>query len=272
MQSLLAILTGRTAEPGLDRAALELARIEYPRLDSGPFLAILDSFAGELSSRIGAGVAGTAYIAAANRFLFDELRFRGNSGDYYDPRNSCLNEVLTSRTGIPITLAVVYLEIARRLRQPVHGVGMPGHFIVQYHSPEYSAYIDVFHGGRLLSAEECYLLASETAGLVVERDPRLLSPVSGREILMRMLRNMRGVYVQRQAWNKALRAQDLLLAGDPSAAAEYKQRALLHARQRNFAAARSDFETYLSLHPAAADRPAIERQMQAFRGYQARLN
>src|SRR5260370_39322567 len=102
MHFLLELLTGRSEEPDLDRAALELAQIEYPALDIEPFLGILDSYAVELSERLGGRSSGSEYVEAANQYLFGELGFTGNSGNYYDPRNSCLNEVLTARTGIPI--------------------------------------------------------------------------------------------------------------------------------------------------------------------------
>src|ERR1035438_83017 len=125
MQPLLDLLTGRSEEPTLDRAALELARIEYPSLDIEPFIGILDSYAVELSERLAGRSGGAGYVEVANQYLFGELGFTGNAGNYYDPRNSCLNEVLTARTGIPIALAVVYLEIGRRLAQPVYTMPMP---------------------------------------------------------------------------------------------------------------------------------------------------
>ncbi len=147
MQSVLDLLAGRGGEIGLDRAALELARIEDPELVIEPFLGILDSYAVELSGRLGESAGGADYVACANEYLFGELGFKGNADDYYDPRNSCLNHVLTARTGIPISLAAVYLEIARRLARPVFGIGLPGHFLVQYRAEDFTAYIDVFRGG-----------------------------------------------------------------------------------------------------------------------------
>src|SRR5580692_10869656 len=204
MQAVLDLLTGRSDEPGLDRAALELGRIEYPGLAVEPFLGMLDSYAVELSERPGGRSGGADYVDAANRYLFGELGFTGNAGNYYDPRNSCLNEVLTARTGIPIALAVVYLEIGRRLAQPVFGIGLPGHFLVQYRDAQFSAFIDVFNAGRLLTAEACFELARQSTGIPLSDDPRMLAPASPREILTRMLRNLRGVYLHRQAYGKAL--------------------------------------------------------------------
>src|SRR5690242_7416298 len=180
MQELSDLLAGRDPGIELDEAALLLARIEYPGLDIQPFLQILDSYAAELDGR------GGSFVDAANQYLFDELGFTGNSADYYNPANSCLNEVLASKTGIPITLSVVYLEIARRLGKPVYGIGLPGHFIVQYDDGSFATYIDVFHGGRLLDEAGCAELAGSAA------NPNMLARVNKRQILARMINNLRG--------------------------------------------------------------------------------
>src|SRR5450755_2928730 len=169
MQPLLDLLTGGSDEVSLDRAALEVARIEHPNLDIAPFIAILDFYAAELSERLAGRAGGSGYVEAANQYLFAELGFKGNSANYYDPGNSCLNDVLTARTGIPITLAVVYLEVGRRLAQPVYGIGLPGHFLVQYRSAGFAAFIDVFHQGRLLTEEECFDLARQSTGAPLRR-------------------------------------------------------------------------------------------------------
>ena len=260
MQPLLDLLTGRGEDHGLDRAALELARIEYPSLNVEPFIGILDAYAVELSERLAGRSGGSDYVDTANQYLFGELGFTGNAANYYDPRNSCLNEVLTARTGIPITLAVVYLEIARRLAKPVYGIGFPGHFLVQYRDADFVAFIDVCHGGRLIATAE------------LSGDPRLLAPVGKRQILMRMLHNLRGVYFHRRAYGKALQTLDLLVAADPRSAEEYKLRGLVHLQMRNPAAARGDLEAYLRLAPEAGDRDEIERRLRSLRSYQAGLN
>lgn len=272
MQPLMDLLTGRSDALTLDRAALELARIEYPGLDPEPFIGILDSYAVELSERLGGVLGGSEYVEAANQYLFAELGFTGNEGNYYDPRNSCLNEVLTIRTGIPIALAVVYLEIARRLARPVYGIGLPGHFLVQYRDAEFSAYIDVFHGGRLLTAAACFELARQSAGMPLSDDPRMLAPVGKRQIVTRMLRNLRNVYFHRHAYTKALQTLDLLIAAEPEAAEEYRQRGVIHLQMRNRMAARNDLEAYLRLAPDATERAQIEESLRSLRSYQAGLN
>jgi regulator of sirC expression with transglutaminase-like and TPR domain len=272
MKGLLDLLAGRSAELELDRAALELARIEFPQLQCDPFIGMLDAHAVELGGRLDGRRSGRDYVEAANDYLFGELGFRGNTANYYDPRNSCLNEVLTARTGIPIALAVVYLEIGRRLGQPVCGIGLPGHFLVQYRGSDFTAFIDVFGGGRFLTAGECFDVARKAGGTPRENDARLLAPVSKREIVIRMLRNLRNVYLMRRSYGKALETLNLLLEADTGAAEEFKQRGLVHLRRGNLAAACADLERYLRLAPDAPDSEEIAKQLRAARNGQARLN
>jgi len=150
MALLGAMLKGDVAGE-LDAAALEMAAIERPDLDPAPYLDTLDQLASEIATRLGRGHDGPKFVRVANQYLFEELSFRGNESEYYDPRNSCLDAVLDRRTGIPITLSVIFIEVARRLGQPVTGIGLPGHFIVQYDDGKYSTFADPFHGGKLLT-------------------------------------------------------------------------------------------------------------------------
>ena len=272
VERLLDLLAGRGDDLELDRAALELARIEYPGLEIEPFVAVLDSHAMELGGRLGTCSGGPDYVDAANQYLFGELGFTGNSQNYYDTRNSCLNEVLTDRTGIPITLAVIYLEIARRLAKPVYGIGLPGHFVVQYRDESFSTFIDVFHGGRLLTPAQCFALAGEVTGGEISQDPRLLAPVGKRQIVIRMVNNLRGIYSSRRAYGKALQTLNLLLAADPDAAEVYKQRGIVQIQMRNLRAARADLESYLRLAPEAEDRAEVEKHLRAVRKFLAGLN
>jgi regulator of sirC expression with transglutaminase-like and TPR domain len=254
MKELSDLLAGRDTALELDEAALLLARIEYPGLDIEPFLQILDSYAAELDAR------GGNFVVAANQYLFDELGFVGNSTDYYDPANSCLNEVLASKTGIPITLAVVYLEIARRLAKPVFGIGLPGHFIVQYDDGFYSTYIDVFHGGRLLDAKDC------------SENPAMLARVDKRQIVARMINNLRGIYFSREAHRKTLQILDLLLEAYPNSAEEYKLRGITHLQIDQNRAAKADLERYLELAPDAPDREAVEKQVASLTRWMVGMN
>ena len=269
---LVELLAGRSDEVNLDRAALELATIEYPELDIGAFLNLLDSYAVELASRLEDGCMGFQFVAEANRYLFTELGFTGNARNYYDPGNSCLNEVLTSRTGIPITLSIIYMEIARRLAKPVYGVGLPGHFVVQYDDGEFISFIDPFHGGSLLTAAECFDLARRSSGEKIPDDPSFLERVGKRHIIQRMINNLRSVYFYRRAYAKALKILDLLIEANPSAADEYKQRSVVHLEMKSYTAARGDLERYLMLAPNAPDREQMEKQLRSLRQYIARLN
>ncbi len=211
-------------------------------------------------------------METANRYFFGELGFTGNSQNYYDPRNSCLNDVLTVRTGIPITLAVMYMEVGRRLEKPVYGIGLPGHFLVQYRDTGFSTFIDVFHGGRLLSRAQCFALAEEATGAEIPQDESLLAPAGKRQIVMRMIHNLRGVYLLRRAYGKALQTLNLLLAANPGSAQEYKQRATVQIEMGNLSAGRADLETYLRVAPEAEDRAQVQKHLRTLRNYLAGLN
>ncbi len=269
MQALRAALFD-SPEARLDLAALELATIETPDLDPQPYLAILDRIASGIAPRLPSPTAGREFVAAANQYLFDELGFRGNEIDYNDPRNSCLNYVLDRRTGLPITLSVVYIEVARRLGQPVSGIGLPGHFIVEFNDGEFATYIDPFHEGRLLTTDDCRQLARERTGS--DADAIALAPVGTRYILVRMLNNMRSAYFRGKQFEKMVAVTDLLLEGFPENAGYYKARGFARLRMRQFRGAQSDLEMYLKYAPDAEDRPQITEQLGAIHRWMGRLN
>jgi regulator of sirC expression with transglutaminase-like and TPR domain len=271
-KELVELLAGRGHDLELDRAALALAAIEYPDLDAGSFLGILDSYAIELAGRLPDSCDGQQFVAAANDYLFDELGFTGNAKNYYDPRNSCLNEVLAGRTGIPITLSLVYMEIARRLAKPVFGIGLPGHFLVQYDDGAFHTFIDPFHGGMLLGAADCYELARRASGEQFADDPALLARVGKQQIVHRMINNLRTVYFFRRAYSKALKVLDLLLAANPESADEYKQRSVVLLGMKNYSAARDDLKKYLALAPGCADRDEMQKQLQVLQRYIVGMN
>ena len=154
-QELLDLLARKPSTLELDRVALEIARIEYPDLDVGAAIEQLDYHALMIAERARDLSDGRQFVEAANEYLFGEAGFQGNSEDYYNPDNSCLNRVLETKRGIPISLSVIYVEVARRLAKPVSGVGLPGHFVVRFDDPEYSAIIDPFHGGAILDRPQC---------------------------------------------------------------------------------------------------------------------
>jgi regulator of sirC expression with transglutaminase-like and TPR domain len=272
VKELIRLLSARTEDVPLDVAALQLASIEFPALDVAPYLAELDRHAAVIASRMDSSSTGSDYVATANDYLFEDLGLAGNTDDYYNPHNSCLNQVLDLRTGIPITLSVVYMEVARRLGRHVYGIGLPGHFVVQYADARYSAYIDVFDGGRLLTADGCRNLSKRVSGVDIYQTPSLLQPVSPRQILLRMLNNLRAIYFQRRAYHKALAVLDLLIIATPGSPEEYRQRGVLRGEVEQFGGARQDFETYLRLAPDSEDRAEVERQLVRLQSRQASLN
>jgi regulator of sirC expression with transglutaminase-like and TPR domain len=255
-QSLVDLLARRPSRIELDRAALEIARIEYPDLDAGAAIEQLDHHALAIAERARDLCDGRSFVEAANQYLFVEAGFRGNDEDYYSPDNSCLNRVLETRRGIPITLSIVYIEIARRLSKPASGVGLPGHFIVRYDDPEYSALIDPYHGGAILDTAQCCQLAR-----VESLDHGMLDPVDRRHIAMRMINNLRGIYFARREPAKALQVLDLLIAAAPDSADEHKQRAVALLQDHRMQEALDAFKRYLKLSPDAPDRERIEEQI-----------
>lgn len=272
VRELLGLLSGRDDSMALDEAALWLARIEHPDLNFSPYLELLDSHASELEGRLKPGAGGAEFVTAANAYLFEELGFAGNSEDYYRPGNSCLNDVLVERTGIPITLSLVYMEIARRLGRPVVGIGLPGHFVIKYDDGAFTTFIDPFYRGRLLSTRDCCQIAREVARVDVKPDSNTLTALPKRHMLLRMCHNLLAVYLLRRNFPKAMEITNLLLEADPRSPDGYKQRGLLHLQMDNPRAARADLERYLELVPAAEDYPEISRQVVSLKQYLAGLN
>lgn len=247
--------------PGDDLApaAFAIARVEYPALDALPYLNRLDRMGEQAAMRI--GVAGELSqdesVRAFNEFLYDELGFTGNREHYDDPRNSFLNEVLDRRTGIPITLAVIYLEVARRAGLRVDGINFPGHFLLRVReAPQADAtaealIIDPFHGGALLSEFDCRQLLRQHVGDEAAFDRRLLAPATRHDIVVRMLVNLKRLYVRMRSFPQARFISSLLLAVDPSAISELRDRGLLAYHLQDFSAALKDLEEYLRLIPRA---------------------
>lgn len=212
-ERLLAELNRSEVEIDLGRAALFVAQTAYPELEVDPQLQLLDNMAAKVASRLPAARYPLRIIQAINGYLFEELGFRGNTNNYYDPCNSFLNDVLSRCTGIPITLAVVYLEIARRIDFPMVGIGMPGHFIVQPDFEGSDIFVDAFNGGEILFAEDCrQKLMQIYQQEIPTLTPALLPPVNKKQIVARMLNNLRVIYLDRRDMERALVIQDLLNA------------------------------------------------------------
>lgn len=246
----------------LATAALTIARVEYPSLDSRVHLEELARMGREASERV-ARACGDRLdaIRILNEYLYDEQGFVGNRDRYDDPRNSFLNEVLERRTGIPITLAVVYLEVARRAGLRVAGVNFPGHFLLRASDSlprqEGSDFviIDPFHGGALLSEVDCRELLRQHVGDEAAFDRSLLEPATRHQIIVRMLVNLKRLYVRMRSFPQARFISHLLLTVDPSAISELRDRGLLAYHLQDFAAALRDLEEYLRLSPRPERSP-----------------
>lgn len=243
-------------EPGeaLVPAALAIAGVEYPALDGGPYLQRLERMAEAAAGRLRRydGAPASTRIATLNAYLYEELGFSGNREHYDDPRNSFLNEVLDRRLGIPISLAVVYLEIGRGAGLRLEGVNFPGHFLVR--SPAGAGemedlIVDPFHAGAILSEVDCRHLLRQHLGEEAAFDHGLLATATRQHIVVRMLVNLKRLYVRMRSFPQARAIADLLLAVDPSALSELRDRGLLAYHMEDFAAALKDLEAYLRLMP-----------------------
>jgi regulator of sirC expression with transglutaminase-like and TPR domain len=238
----------------LARAALQIARIEYRTLDPAPTLGRLTRL-GALATarfeRLGRAARVRDQVLELNRLLFEDEGFTGNEERYEDPRNSFLNEVLERRTGIPISLSVVYLDVARRAGLHVDGVNFPGHFLVRCrvgrHDPDghRELIIDPFHSGRLLDEGDCRALLREHVGEDATFSRRLLAPADKTQILVRMLTNLKRVYVGMRSFPHARDAVELLLALSPTSGLELRDRGLLSYHLGDHMAALRDLEAYL---------------------------
>ena len=244
-------------------AALAIARVEYPSLDVRGYLDLIDRMGDAAAGRvIRSGARGQDAIAVLNEFLYDEQGFTGNRAHYDDPRNSFLNEVIERRTGIPISLAVVYLEIARRAGVGVEGVNFPGHFLLRASDDRarlrYDAefvIVDPFHGGALLSEIDCREMLRQHIGDEAAFDRELLEPATRHQIVVRMLVNLKRLYVKMRSFPQARFVADLLLTVDPSAVSELRDRGLLAYHLQDFGAALRDLESYLRLLPRQSEMP-----------------
>jgi regulator of sirC expression with transglutaminase-like and TPR domain len=250
----LAAAAARSDEGGLVAGALAIARLEHPSLDVAPSLARLTRL-GALATarleRLGPDAAPEDRVATLSRLLFEDERFRGNEDRYDDPRNSCLNDVLERRTGIPISLSVVFLDVAHRAGVHAEGVNFPGHFLVRcrlgrgHGGQRRELIVDPFGGGRVLDDNACRDLLRQRVGEDVAFDRRMLAPASTRQVLTRMLVNLKRLYVTMRSFEQARAAASLLLALDPLAVTELRDRGLLSYHLGRHHAALTDLEAYL---------------------------
>jgi regulator of sirC expression with transglutaminase-like and TPR domain len=269
-------LVGRQVEDEripLARAALTIARTEYPGLGFDPYLRRLEELARRVKARLPRVADPGETIAALNHVLFVEEGFRGNRENYYDPRNSFLNQVLDRKLGIPITLALVYMEVARRAGFPLFGVGMPGHFLLKHYDVDgRETLIDAFDNGAVLTARECQHRLDQIYSGQLPLQPEFLLSVSRRQMLTRILNNLKNVYMSARNFRKALEVVDLICAIYPRSPEDVKQRALLRYSVGLTRGAVEDLEEYVKMSPEASDADEIRHTALSLRRSLARLN
>lgn len=242
----------------LAAAALYIAQEEHWDMNPATYIEKLDNMAADVRSRLPARRYPLKVIQAINDYLFGELHFSGNSQDYYNPGNSFLNCVLDRRLGIPITLSLVYLEIANRLKFPMVGVGMPGHFLVRPVIEDMEIFVDPFNKGEIMFVADCqekfHILFPHS-----DWHPEFLSGVMPKPFLARMLMNLKAVYLQREEYEEVISVLDKLLLLVPNESPQRRDRGLMHYRLKNYDHAREDLEAYLSAYPRAPDCQKIQK-------------
>lgn len=243
----------------LARAALYMAMEEYPDLNPDEYLNALDTMATEVEERLPQERYPLRMIQTINAYLFKELGFRGNADTYYDPRNSYFNQVIDRRTGIPISLSLVYLELAKRLNFPMVGVGMPAHFLIRPLGDELDVFVDPFHQGEVLFPEDCRDRLNQIYGAAVDWRPEFLETISPRRFLARMLTNLKMVYIRQEDWERAIAAIEYILILFPDAIVERRDHGLLCYQLGDWTNARRDFEEYLDVLPTADDAIVIKQ-------------
>jgi regulator of sirC expression with transglutaminase-like and TPR domain len=257
------------AEDPLDlaRGALAIARLEYPDLRAAQSLGELDRLGARAASRLHrlAEASARERVRALNHLLFEEEGFAGNHEHYGDFRNSCLNVVLDRRLGIPITLALVYMEVARRSGLVVNGIGFPGHFLMQVPDGDRALVLDPFDRGAELDEPGCRRILERHLGdghLDLDRPlaAGLLDPCTPRHLLARMLNNLKRTYIETQSFPQARRVSTLLLAAEPTLVSELRDRGLLAYHLNDFSSALRDLESYLRLSPAGESDDAEQEE------------
>jgi len=274
-ERLAKIATSTEQDLNLAEAALLIAVEEYPGLDVEAYLRQIDELATCVQQRLPAQAGLEDTLVTLNQFLFVEQGFTGDSENYDDPRNSFLNEVLDRKRGIPITLSIIYMEVGRRLGLPLMGVSFPGHFLVKFTTRDGEVVLDPYSGGSLLSKEDLEEILEETYGPSESLNApleRLLTAANKKEILVRMLRNLKGAYLRRMQHEKALSVVDQILMIQPDQPDEVRDRARIYEQLECFRAALENYQSYLSLRPSSGDAPDVHRRITELRQIVATFN
>jgi regulator of sirC expression with transglutaminase-like and TPR domain len=258
----------------LAEAALLIAKTAYHDLDVRRYLGLIDELGRGLRARVPEDARAGDLLIGLNQFLFEEQGFGPNLDDYYDPRNSFLNDVLERRVGIPISLSVLYMEVGRRAGLELQGVSFPGHFLVKCQLEQGVVIVDPYCGGLSLRLQDLQARLREARGGEVSRAivAGMLVSANKQEILTRMLRNLKAIYLERQDYTHALAIIDWIIALKPGEAAEVRDRGLTYLKLECFRAALEDLERYLGMARAAEDLNEIRGCVVGLRRSTARLN
>ncbi len=258
----------------LAEAALIIAQQEYPHLNIANYMKRLDELADAIRARVTLDATPEYIVATMNHYFFKEYGFAGNNQDYYDPRNSFLNEVLDRKLGIPITLSIVYIEVGRRLDLPLEGVAFPGHFLVKLPLRRGNVILDPYLGGVSLSEEDLHERLRQVYGEAhteMSLD-QLLSRANKKDILARVLRNLKTIYLRTEEFDKALSVVERVLSLVPDSAEDLRDRGLIYQRLECVHAALEDLRNYFELEPDAADAVDIRARIIELQGQASTLH
>jgi regulator of sirC expression with transglutaminase-like and TPR domain len=282
-RAFAALIAGDDAAIDLAQAALLIASIEYPELDMAHSMSQLDALARRVRAilalpdpdalpQLPADIEPFAVLDALNQVLFGEEQFHGNTTDYNNPDNSFLNKVLENHAGIPITLSLLYIEVGKRVGIQIDGIGLPYHFLVGYRLPDERIYIDPFNDGQILTEQECRDMVRRLMRSKAKLHSHWFEPVTHRQLLTRVLNNLKQIYIDQDAYEQALIICDLMIMLSPHLLIEQRDRGILHLQLKHYSRALHDLTTYLELAPKAKDRDEIQGHIKTIRQIIAMLN
>jgi regulator of sirC expression with transglutaminase-like and TPR domain len=273
-EQLRSLLAGPTQDIDLAQAALLVASHASPEIDIQKYRRRIEEMTAQLSNLVDLKSRVADRIDRLNRYFFGELGFAPNISDYFDPRNSLLNEVIDRRTGIPITLSLLYMEIGRGAGLSMRGINFPGHFLVRCEAARGSIILDPYSLGASLDEKALHdrLAEIRDGGALRSRLPELLAGADKKDIVIRMLRNLKAIYLRDEKFALALPIVDWIVAASPGEAMEIRDRGFIYQELECFRAAVNDFESYLALTPAATDVADVRARLTELRPMAARLN
>jgi regulator of sirC expression with transglutaminase-like and TPR domain len=282
-KAFINLVAGEDATINLAQAALLIALEEYPEMDTERYMKQLDLLAGKVRTLLGLvetdkctqlpkEINLLTAISTLNQVLFEHEHFQGNQEDYYNPSNSFINDVLEQRKGIPITLSLIYMEVGKRLGLQIEGIGLPFHFVVRCCLPNGYIFIDPFEKGRFLTEEDCRERLYRLFRHKADFDPHWLEPVSHRQLLVRMLANLKNIYIHQEDYSRALSICDRILLLVPDTPFERRDRGIVHFHLKHYARALQDLTAYVDHAPDAEDSNNVRQQIKAIRQMIAMMN